>query len=244
MNLDIARFETQGWTLVDLPAPDAVWRVVNRLEQIVGGPLSDYFETDDAAHEKTQTLVTDILHADRLLTDVIEAQAVLLDQFAGPGHLIQAKPHLRIARPGMAMDNIGYHRDTDYGSDSCEISVWVPFVDLPAEGSLEVASGSHRRSDIVSVARREEGAAGVTKGSVRHRLGFPYAPHVLPPRALAGLRGVPIQVGQALLVNLGLVHGTSCNRSTRARWSADIRIAPAAFAERARPGYYLIPAAA
>src|SRR5690242_12610490 len=116
MTLELAFFEAQGWALVDLPAPDAVWRVVRLLEKLTGEPLADYFETDDAAHEANQTTISAALNDQRILTEMLEAQAVLLDQFAGPGHLIQASPYLRIARPGMATDNIGYHRDTDYGS--------------------------------------------------------------------------------------------------------------------------------
>lgn len=235
-------FQAQGWALVDLPAPDAAWRVVRRLEREIGAPLADYFETDDSAHEATQARLSGILADEGLLTDLVRAQAVLLDQIVGPGHLIQARPYLRIARPGLPVDNIGYHRDTDYGSDPREVSVWFPFVDLPAEGSLEVVSGSHRRDDLEVVARRADGAMGVEKGSTRHKLGFPYAPKVLPPQAIANLRGVPIQVGQALLVNLALVHGTTCNRSVRTRWSADIRVAPASVLA-SRPGYYLEPAA-
>jgi ectoine hydroxylase-related dioxygenase (phytanoyl-CoA dioxygenase family) len=232
------QIEERGWALVDLSAPAAVFQVAYHLMARIGGSLARYSQPDHEEHEQMQADLTADLRTQNTLARMLARQASLLEQIVGPDFLIQQTPYLRIARPGVERDNAGYHRDTDYGATPDEYSVWVPFVDLPAEGSLEVADGSHRRYIPEPVALAE-GATGVTRGSRRHALGFPYAPRVLPPEALEGLHGVPIRVGQALIFSLALVHGTVCNRSTVTRWSADIRVAPASFADQARPGYYL-----
>lgn len=233
--------EQTGWALVDLPATDPVFLVRDALLGCLRGRgyaldrLEEYREDDDARHEANQAHLTEVLRA--TARGLIALQAPRLSWIAGAGYLIQREPFLRIARPGVERDNIGYHRDTDYGSSPEELSVWVPFVNLPGPGSLEVAHKSHLLA-MGPPPALEEGATGVTKGSRRHKLGFPYAPRVLPTEATSNMFGVPVRVGQALVFTLALVHGTTCNRSDVPRFSADIRIAPAAFAERARPGYY------
>jgi hypothetical protein len=173
------------------------------------------------------------------------AYKVLADQldffrpFLGPDLLVQVNPYLRMARAGKLQDNIGYHRDTFYGASPYELSVWIPYVDLPAESSLSVLSGSHIRPEAdfpVTQTQSEQ----VTKGSNLHKMGFPYAPKVMDPAPLAGIRMVPVKIGEALVFSLATVHGSTYNGGPTTRWSTDIRVvnALAPVDLGSRPDYY------
>ena len=79
-------------------------------------------------------------------------------------------------------------------------------------------------------------------GSPKHRLGFPYAPQVLDPEVAGRAEPVPLRVGQALLMSLGLVHGQTVNEGTTTRFSTDVRVvnslAPVEFSRGVRDDYY------
>src|SRR5438132_8166557 len=98
----------------------------------------------------------------------------------GPDLDVQSAPYLRIVRPAKAQDNIGYHRDTVYGGSPYELSVFVPFVELAAGAALSVEPGSHLKAERdIPFVRMAISDKVVMKGSLKHTLGFPYAPQVL-----------------------------------------------------------------
>ncbi len=46
--------------------------------------------------------------------------------------------YLRIARPGIQSDNIGYHKDTWYGGHPAEVTAWIPLVDVDEKAAIKV----------------------------------------------------------------------------------------------------------
>jgi hypothetical protein len=248
----IAQYESHyrehGWVLVKLPRSDVIDSVraalqdeLRRLSGIPDITLERYHEIadDDAVHRDYQFKLTELFRVNRYAYLVLAAQDDFFRPFLGPDLLVQVNPYLRMARPGKLQDNIGYHRDTFYGASPYELSVWIPYVDLPAESSLSVLSGSHIRPESDFPTTQTQ-SAEVKKGSTLHKMGFPYAPKVMDAEPLAGIQAVPVQKGEALVFSLATVHGSTQNSGPIARWSTDIRVvntlAPVDLS--ARPDYY------
>lgn len=243
-----AHYREHGWVLVTLPKPEAVQAVratmLDELRRLSGDPdvtLETYHRIadDDEAHRSYQYQLTELFRSRRYAYTVLAAQEAFFRPFLGPDLLVQVNPYLRMARPDKLQDNIGYHRDTFYGASPYELSVWIPYVDLPAESSLSVLSGSHVRPESHFPVTQTR-SAEVTKGSNLHKMGFPYAPKVMDPAPLAAISAVPVKLGQALVFSLATVHGSTHNSGATTRWSTDIRVvnALAPVDLSARPEYY------
>jgi ectoine hydroxylase-related dioxygenase (phytanoyl-CoA dioxygenase family) len=243
-------FVERGWVVVDLREPGIVADIGAQLlawlraEAAPGlERLEHYHEhvTDDAAHERVHVELADRYWDARLGHRIVASELEFLRRFVALDLHVQRHPYLRIARPGRARDVTGVHRDLDYGASPYEVSIVVPFTDLDTDNALRVVSGSHTEALTAYPATRTE-ADGVTPGSPRHRLGFPYAPQVLGPEVDARAEPVPLHVGQALLMSLGLVHGQTLNGAPTTRFTTDVRVvnslAPVAFARGVRDDYY------
>ena len=129
---------------------------------------------------------------------------------------------MRIVRPGIERDNIGYHRDTNYGQSPFEVTMFMPLVDLPVEAGMCVIPKTHviAEGDIKTESLAD---SEWSKGSPKHDLGFPYAPRKLVWNLGESLRSVPLKRGQAMLFSPSLVHGQAKNESLVTRFSIDIR---------------------
>jgi ectoine hydroxylase-related dioxygenase (phytanoyl-CoA dioxygenase family) len=64
----------------------------------------------------------------------------------------------------------------------------------------------------------------VKQGSIKHKLGFLYAPKVMDDAIRAQVTPIPLKVGQALVFSLSLVHGQEVNNSSITRFQSDIRV--------------------
>jgi hypothetical protein len=243
------RFVERGWIVVDLQDPDVVAATGARLlEWLRAGPLpelerlDDYHRhVDDADHERVHVDLAERYWGARLGHDIVASELAFLRTFVGLDLHVQRYPYLRIARPDRTVDVTGLHRDLLYGASPYEVSLLVPFTDLDADSALRVVSGSHAEPAASFPATRVD-SEDVTPGSPKHRLGFPYAPQILAPEVAERAEPVPLHVGQALLMSLGLVHGQAVNRSDRTRVTTDVRVvnslAPVAFARGVRDDYY------
>lgn len=221
-----------GWFVLDLPDRRPLDDARAALRSVLRGATgrSDieferYHEvvTDDAAHLRIQGALTDELRSGRHCQRIVAAQLDFFKAFLGPDLATQRMPYLRIARPGVAGDNVGYHRDTQYGRSPYEVSVLIPFVDLPAEMALRIMPGSHvmPESDFPTTQYFRD---DVEKGGFKHKLGFPYAPKVMSADIEARLEPVPVSYGQVLLFSLSTVHGQHMNDGPFTRFSADSRV--------------------
>jgi hypothetical protein len=243
-------FVRRGWVVVDLHEPAVVTEIAGRLlAWLRAGPmpelvqLDDYHEhvTDDATHEQVHYELANRYWDARLGHRIVESELDFLRGFVGLDLHVQRYPYLRMARPGHAGDVTGLHRDLLYGASPYEVSILVPFTELDADGALRVVSGSHTEPASSFPATRVESGT-VSPGSPKHRLGFPYAPQVLAPEVAERAEPVPLRVGQALMMSLGLVHGQTVNDSPRTRITTDVRVvnslAPIEFSRGVRDDYY------
>jgi hypothetical protein len=82
--------------------------------------------------------------------------------------------------------------------------------------------------------------ADVTRGSVRHQLGFAYAPKVIDSAVTAKVEPVPLKLGEAVVFAGAIVHGTVANNAETCRWTTDVRLisALAPANPNQRSGYY------
>lgn len=228
-------FVSQGWVRVSLPDPDIVHSISSQLCKALQSydgryaslnALKDFhiFEPDSIeAHTKTQSHLTRLYWDQAWSFKLAQAQLPLLKGFIGPDVMVQKYPYLRIARPHMAQDNIGMHRDTHYGASPYEISMFVPFVDLTEAEAFTVVPGSHLLSEK-AIPWTTRQSSDVEPGSEKHKLGFPYAPKQLPSDIIEQAVAVPCNIGEALLMSLSIVHGQEINHGLCTRFSSDIRL--------------------
>ena len=80
---------------------------------------------------------------------------------------IQAKPHLRLARPVKPQDNIGFHQDTNYGASAYELSCSISLTNLNNLAAIQLIPGSHSLSDVTVTAVKNE---VVEKGPIKYLL--------------------------------------------------------------------------
>jgi hypothetical protein len=199
------------------------------------------FVEDDELHTKIQHDLTTYYQEHGFGPQLITENVGFFRDFIGPDLHVQKFPYLRIARPGKRQDNIGIHRDTHYGGSPFELSVSVPFTDVGIDGALGVVSGSHVLAESIMPVTQNP-SADVTKGSVKHQLGFLYAPKELPDEVRRKVVPVPIPLGRALIFSLSLVHGQEINRSDVTRFQSDIRVvnslAPIQWERNVHKDYY------
>jgi len=225
-------FQENGYAVIDLLYPQRVFEIrqelLKQLRELTGSPeitLEKYHEhmLDDEKHTQIQIALTDFIRSGELIQQVVLENKALFEQLVGPDMNIQAKPYLRITRPGKSKDNIGYHRDTFYGGSPYEISVVIPFVGLDSGNALRVQPKSHliAEKDIPLVQTKSE---DVEKGSAKHSMGFLYAPKMIDPTYALHMEPMPLGLGQVLTFSLATLHGTTGNDSVNTRWSVDMRI--------------------
>jgi sporadic carbohydrate cluster 2OG-Fe(II) oxygenase len=181
------------------------------------------FVIEDDRNTDIQEDLTEIVHTSGAIRRIVVNELHLLRQLIGNDLHIQKYPYLRIARPGKLQDNIGYHRDTNYGSSPYEISLHIPFTNVGVTGSLAFLSGSQYTPDRDLVVRKVK-SVDVERGSRKHKLGFLYEPKILPEKVTNLLKPRHTKVGQAMLFCLSTLHGQIENRSQRTRISVDVRL--------------------
>jgi len=246
------RFAEQGWILLNLAngAHSTVFLARERMLRWLRerwlpdlDALEHYhrFMDDDARHIEIQHDLTTRYQQESLGPAIIEENLKFFRRFVGPDLHVQNFPYLRIARPGKPQDNIGIHRDTHYGGSPFELSVSVPFTDAGTAGALGVLPGSHLLAEsALPVTQRQ--SEDVTRGSMKHQLGFLYAPKELPEDVRGALMPVHVRPGQALVFSLSLVHGQEVNRSEVTRFQSDIRVvnslAPIQWERNVHKDYY------
>jgi hypothetical protein len=142
----------------------------------------------------------------------------------GPDLDIQSRPHLRISRPNRSEDNVGYHRDIDYGGSVYEHSIWVPITQVQSGGGMQLLPYSiHRGYEGYQFLQKE---TEYKKGSARQVAGLPYKLNnvILSHDEYKLLTEPNIADGQYLMIPLLLVHGSEINSSPLTRVSFDMRI--------------------
>jgi len=244
-----ASFLEHGWVVVDLAGGSPVHEAragllahlrARALPELTR--LEDYHEVvAEAEHLEVWFGAASWCWEAGLGRRIVEAELSFLRAFIGLDLHVQRYPYLRVARPGRPDDVTGIHRDTLYGASPYEVSLVVPLVDVDADSALRVVTGSHTAPADRYPATRVDSEV-VASGSTRHLLGFPYAPQMLDPAVERDAEPVPLRVGQALVMGLGLVHGQVVNSGAHTRVSLDVRVvnslAPVEFSRGVRGDYY------
>lgn len=194
---------------------------------------------DDETHVACHHHMTEFFRARRFGREVLEPQLAFFEELLGPDLNIQRMPYLRITRPGQRSDNLDFHRDTAYGHTPFELSVLVPYVDVPEESSLSLLSGSHVRAEK-EFPMTQTVSPDVTKGSIKNQLGFLYAPKCISPELTAEATPVALKVGEVLIFSQATIHGSRINAGATTRWTSDTRIVNALVSLRPelKTGYY------
>jgi hypothetical protein len=245
------QFVEQGWIRVAMPDPapavaarDAMLDLLRRELSPQLSAIEDYHNFiagDEARHTALQQQLTELFWRERFGQRICAAQMSFLTRFVGLDLHVQKYPYVRFARPGARQDNIGVHRDTQYGASPYELSVWIPYVDLDEASALRVLPGSHILPESAFDYEQKPDPV-VAKGSEKHKLGFPYAPKVLLGDVERTMVPVPIRLGEMLIFSLSLVHGQSVNAGAVTRLSTDIRLvnslAPIAWERSVHADYY------
>lgn len=224
-------FLRDGWTIFELSSRELVDEVRSALlgmlrQQYQNLTKLDYyheFVQDDEEHIAVQKQLFDLYVSSGYGPAIIKRDVEFFRNLIGPDLHVQARPYLRIVRPGKPQDNVNIHRDTHYGGTPFEVSVHVPFTDVGLLGSLGVIGGSHVEPDGAYPYERVMNTK-VERGSVRHQLGFTYAPKNMRPSDIAKVQPTGTTLGQALVFCLSLVHGQVVNRGEITRFSSDIRV--------------------
>lgn len=225
----IEKFLHDGWVIVDIPDTSVVQRYAARLQtkaqeltqsRCTLANLHDY--VDEAAFKAFHLKLADCFWEDDFSLLAAPAFLPILKELIGLDVMVQSMPYLRLARPHMPKDNIGFHKDTQYGQTPYELAVHIPFVDLDDDAALRVISGSHLHAEKEYPSESIPDAE-VVKGSAEHTLGKPYAPRRLP--VPQGAKTVPLSmhVGQAALFSPAIFHGQEVNTGTVTRVTTDMR---------------------
>ncbi len=220
-----------GWAVIDLPDPNPVLRarehLLDRLRRRLPelADLAEYHRhvSGEDLHIEAMFDLCQFYWDEQIPELIVAANIGLLRAIAGPDLDVQRRPFLRAVRPDHPEDAVPLHRDTLYGASPHEVSILVPFTDMPAESALLAIAGSHLEPES-AYPFTQTTSASVTKGSPRHKLGYAYAPRLLSPTASARAQPVPLAVGQVMVFGLSLVHGGGTNQATHTRFSSDFRV--------------------
>jgi hypothetical protein len=226
-----ASLAERGWAVIDLPNKDPVIhardQILARLRQSLPdlAAIGDYHRhvAEEDRHVAIMLDAARMYWEARLGEAIVAANLDVLRRLAGPDLDIQRRPYLRAVRAHRPGDAAPLHRDTLYGASPHEISILVPFTDMPANGAMFVIPGSHLEPDS-AYPYVQTASPDVTIGSPKHLLGYAYAPRLLSPSLQARAERVPLRVGQAMIFGLSLVHGGGVNAGEITRFSTDIRV--------------------
>lgn len=199
----LEKFIKDGWCIVDAP---------------VALPV---LNPDNITIDQHQRLSELLWESEYSLT-VAQVLLPIIQQFIGLDVMVQYMPYLRIARPNKPQDNIGFHKDTQYGQNPYEIAVHIPFVDLDEKSAIRVISGSHVMPEG-AFPRVTADAVRVERGSIENRMGRPYMPKNLA--VPEGMETTPLcmKVGQAAIFSPAIFHGQEVNTGDITRVSCDMR---------------------
>ncbi len=226
------QYSKNGWMTLDLTHPETVFEARDAMVVFLQESFFSTLErledlhghiSDDEAYIKVHLALNGFFRERQFAKKIISSELDAFQKLISPDLCIQTNPYLRIARPGVAGDNIGLHRDTFYGASPYELSVVVPYTDLDEGGALRVVSGSQRTPEN-EIRFHEVDIDGVERGSPRHLAGIPYIARIVSPEIANEAVPVPLTVGQVLIFGLATVHGQEINQGAGTRVTTDIRV--------------------
>jgi hypothetical protein len=228
----LQQLETESYAVCDLPNPQAVLEVreilegwLRELTSVADITLETYHHhlDDDDAHLRVHERIAERARERRLNRHILLGQLELLHTLFGPDVAMTCRDNYRIVRPGKEVDNLGYHRDSDYGNSAYELNFLIPLVDVDARSGLQVMPKSHLLEENELVLEQVKHPT-ITAGSVRHQLGFMHTPKIIKNLDTAKLVAPAVKIGQALTFVPHCIHGQIVNRGDITRWSTDMEV--------------------
>jgi ectoine hydroxylase-related dioxygenase (phytanoyl-CoA dioxygenase family) len=220
--LDIGKFIRDGWVIVDVNIPIFPF-----------GKIAP--DTDDETAKKLHIDISEVLWREEYSLFITPHLLPIVQQLIGLDVMVQYYPYFRLARPNKPQDNIGYHKDTQYGQTPYELAVHIPFVDLDEKTAIRVISGSHVMPESYFERVTADGKP-IEKGSIENRAGRPYLPKCL--RVPDGMHTTPLtmKVGQCAIFSPAIFHGQEVNEGDVTRVSCDLRFVSSHHAYKVRVG--------
>jgi hypothetical protein len=220
--------------------PEESFQIIGLIQSVITNLLSDIFPQvttnfdiskyhtlpglNDEIHANFHYMATKKLHELNLFEKLMRLVEKDLISLLGPDLDMQRFPHLRISRPNVLKDNLGLHRDIDYGASIYEISVWSPLCKLfyPNAG-MKILPDSNLSG--YQGFELEESETGIAKGSKENVSGYLYKSKSvkLTDDQINKLIEPEVNIGQYLVIPQASVHGSTLNESTGTRFSVDIR---------------------
>lgn len=193
------------------------------------------FVIDDEQKINIQYQLNKMIWDEGLHEQIIKDNINIYYELIGKDLDIQTQPYLRIARPNCPQDNIGFHRDTFYGSSAYELSSVIPLVNLNEKSALQIEPYSHNKSSIPYTKVESQ---TIKKGDKKSQLGFQYAPKIIDKDYKINAIPIPLKFKQILAFGLGTIHGQEVNTDSITRWSLDVRVKNSFISSSTKDSYY------
>ncbi len=219
--LSTSKFIRNGWALTGMPSNILRHKIITILESKTKCQLQNIHQNYDDIKQLHIDL-SECFWTHEFSLEFAKALLPSVKRLIGPDVMVQYMPYLRIARPGKPQDNIGYHKDTQYGQTPYELAVHIPFVDLDEKSAIRVISGSHLMPESAFMMVTPDGPV-VHKGSIENRMGKPYSPKRLKVPESMETTPLSMRVGQAAIFSPAIFHGQEVNEGNITRVSCDLR---------------------
>lgn len=238
-------FGVEGYLLKTLDNKECILNITEKFEKLLHqrvsreATLETYhnFVSNDDEQVKIHYEMSQLFWDEQWHLEIFKKNKSFFDEMVGPDLDVQTKPHFRLARPDKRQDNIGFHRDVEYGATAYEVSCLFTLTKLNALGAIQLVPGSHSLTKINVTAVKN---AEVEKGSIKHQLGVPYFLQTLDDDILRSkLIPIPMEMGEVLCFSLAVIHGQEVNRSSATRWTFDTRVKNSFVKSGSRDDYYI-----
>ena len=237
--------QEKGYVILDLAGVEYLESIQKIISQHFPYPIQELHKYNDYTQKdrcmwikKAKDEVAESKYLYLFLQENLDVFVDLL----GPDLDMQSNPHLRVTRPNLEDDAIGWHRDTFYGNMFWECNLWLPIFPLAKDSGLLVLEGLHLKpsSNIRAIEEKNAFKNAVQRGSLENELGYPYMPKtddtILHRNEKDALLLSP-KVGQAIFF-FGYLPHCPYNKSDKTRASFDLRIKAMLAASNTKDEYY------
>lgn len=244
VNCEMEGFVREGYILHSLDEKNCVFDVRSFFEKELKKRISKeatledchQFVIDDDRQLKLQYELSQMLWKNKPHKEIFKMNLPFFKELACSNLDVQARPHFRRARPGKPQDNIGFHRDIEYGASPYAISCFFALTDLDEKSALQLVPQSHTFSNVKIASFDNK---GVDKGSIRNKLGVPYKFQCpADDRFKSDLVPIPMKTGDVLCFNSAMIHGQEINKGDNTQWSIDSRIQNSFVKSDVAPDFY------
>ena len=237
----------KGYAILDLSGLEYFKSIQDMLHQHFPCAPTELHQHESMSHEQRCCWIKeakDALAKSNFFYSLLKENLDIFIKLLGPDIDMQSGPYLRVARPNLDEDAIGWHRDTFYGNSFWECNLWMPVFPLEKESGLLVIEGSHAKPSTNTryITEKNSFRREVIKGSIANEIGYLYASKTddiisecenQPSMA----RLLTPKLGQAIFFFGYLAH-CPYNASARTRVTIDSRLKSMSAATNTKQGYY------